>query len=220
MYGLTPVNMDDAISEAYSEISPTRQFKDGRFFSADDSDIASILNLSATTEVGPSQEDDDRDDVEMVEDENERDDTIDIDKSLSVATDLVESPTNNNMSSSEKREEKASCSVFSGVRYFFSTVFLGLQKVTCTMDEYDYNNTTKPDIVKNTSKDSIFRSKDDNIEESLSKEELRLKKEELHQLEIKKIKLQTLKVRQEIDRMMKKDDVDKDIEGLFAIKSA
>lgn len=212
MYGHTPVNMD-AISEAYSEISPTRQFKDGRFFSADDSDIASILNLSATTEVGPSQEEDVRDDVEMAEEENEREDTVDIDKSLSVATDLVESPTNNN--------EKASCSVFSGISYFFSTVFLGLQKVTCTMDEYDYNHTTKTDIVKNASKDSIFRSKDDkNIKESLSKEELRLKKEELHQLEIKKIKLQTMKVRHEIDRMIKKDDVDKHIEGLFAQVSA
>ena len=99
-------------------------------------------------------------------------------------------------------EEKASCSVFSGISYFFSTVFLGMQKVTCTMDEYDYKNTTKTDIVKNASKDSIFRSKDDNIKESLSKEELR-------QLEIKKIKLQTMKVRQEIDRMMQKDDVDK-----------
>lgn len=207
MYGHTPVNMD-AISEAYSELSPTRQFKDGRFFSADDSDIASILNLSATTEVGPSQEEDDRDDVEMAEEENEREDTVDIDKSLSVATDLVESPTNN-MSSSNNVEEKASCSVFSGISYFFSTVFLGLQKVTCTMDEYDYNHTTKTDIVKNASKDSIFRSKDDNIKKSLSKEELR-------QLEIKKIKLQTMKVRQEIDRLVKKDDVDKDIEGLFA----
>ena len=69
------------------------------------------------------------------------------------------------------------------------------------MDEYDYNNTTKTDIVKNASKDSIFRSKDDkDIKESLSKEELRLKKEELRQLEIKEIKLQTMKVRQEIDR--------------------
>jgi len=216
MYGHTPVNMD-AISEAYSEISPTRQFKDGRFFSADDSDIASILNLSATTEVGPSQEDDDRDDVEMAEEENEREDTVDIDKSHSVATDIVEeveSPTNKNM---RREKEKASCSVFSGISYFFSTVFLGLQKVTCTMDEYDYNNTTKTDIVKNASKDSIFRSKDDkHIKESLSKEELRLKKEELRQLEIKKIKLQTMNVRQQIDRMIKKDDVDKDIEGLFA----
>jgi len=211
MYGHTPVNMD-AISEAYSEISPTRQFNDGRFFSADDSDIASILNLSATTEVGPSQEEDDRDDAEMAEEENEREDTVDIDKSHSVATDIVEeveSPTNKNMRSSQE--------VFSGISYFFSTVFLGLQKVTCTMDEYDYNNTTKTDIVKNASKDSIFRSKDDkDIKESLSKEELRLKKEELRQLEIKEIKLQTMKVRQEIDRMIKKDDVDKHIEGLFA----
>ena len=156
----------------------------------------------------------------MAEEENEREDTVDIDKSLSVATDLVESPTNN-MSSSNNVEEKASCSVFSGISYFFSTVFLGLQKVTCTMDEYDYNHTTKTDIVKNTSKDSIFRSKDDkDINESLSKEELRLKKEELRQLEIKKIKLQTMKVRHEIDRMIKKDDVDKDIEGLFAQVSA
>jgi len=205
MYGHTPVNMD-AISGAYSEISPTRQFKDGRFFSADDSDIASILNLSATTEVGPSQEEDNRDDVEMAEEENEREDTVDIDKSLSVATDLVESPTNNASSNN--------CSVFSGISYFFSTVFLGLQKVTCTMDEYYYNSTTKVDIVKNASKDSIFRSKDDkHIKESLSKEEL-------HQLEIKKIKDQTMKVRQEIDRLIKKDDVDKDIEGLFAQVSA